>query len=739
MAHADFSKPYDPKLVEPEIYQKWLDSGYFNPDNLPVNKNSKLKIRNYVVYMPLPNVTGTLHMGHALDNTLQDIVVRYHRMRGYRTLWLPGTDHAGIATQYKVEKELRKEGISRFELGREKFIERVWQWKEEYGGIIIDQLKKLGASADWSRLRFTMDEAYAKDVMAAFIHYYDKGLIYRGSRTVNWCPRCGTSLSELELEYREEKGMLWYIKYPISNFKFQISNYLVVATTRPETMLGDTAVAVNPKDKRYSELVGKTVKLPLTDREIPIVEDLKIDPSFGTGAVKVTPAHDILDFEIGERHKLPTIQVIDERGKMNANAGSYAGLKTDEARKAIVEKLRTNGFLEKEEPYSHNVMTCYRCDHIIEPIPSLQWFLKMDALAKNALKAVKSEKVRIQPKNFQTIYFNWLENIRDWTISRQLWWGHQLPVWFCKNQTGISNSQFPISNKNSSAEDFVVSVKKPAACPFCKNCDMVQSTDVLDTWFSSALWPFAGLSKSDKKKYYPGNTLITARDIINLWVARMIFSGLEFMKKVPFKDVLIHGTILTKDGKRMSKSLGTGIDPLKYVDQYGADATRFAVVWQATGQDIHWDEAAVIAGRKFCNKIWNASRFVLQQISISNDKLQISKQIPKSKFQTTADKEILSKLAKTKKDTERFIEKFEFAKALHDLYDFFWHDFCDTYLEESKKQLGEDETKETTQIILRNTLMESLKMLHPFMPFITEEIYQNAKKENEKDLIVIQW
>jgi valyl-tRNA synthetase len=737
--NADFSKPYDPKATESMIYQQWLDSGYFNPDNLKI-KNPK--IQNYVVYMPLPNVTGTLHMGHALDNTGSDILVRYYRMKGFRTLWLPGTDHAGIATQYKVEKELRKEGASRFELGREKFIERVWKWKEEYGGIIIDQLKKLGASADWSRLRFTMDPDYTKDVLSAFVHYYEKGLIYRGERTVNWCPRCGTSLSELELEHQEEKGSLWYIKYPLIDTKHEIPNtkYIIVATTRPETMLGDTAVAVNPNDKRYAKFIGKTIRLPLTNREIPIVADLKIDPGFGTGAVKVTPAHDILDFEIGGRHKLASIQVIDERGKMNANAGSYAGMKTEEARKAIVERLASEGLLEKEESYVHNITICYRCGHVIEPIPSMQWFLQMDKLAANALKTVQSGKVDIQPENFQKIYFDWLENIRDWTISRQLWWGHQLPVWFCKNQTGSSNSQFLISNKNLSAEDFVVSVEKPATCPICKNCDMIKSPDVLDTWFSSALWPFAGLSESDRKNYYPGNFVSNARDILNLWDARMIFSGLEFMGKPPFQNVFVHGTILTKDGKRMSKSLGTGIDPLKYIDQYGADATRFAVIWQANGQDIHWDEAAVMAGRKFCNKIWNASRFVLERSGNSKFDLPLQTETQNSLTpQTEADKKILAKLAEVKKQTERYIETFEFAKALQNLYDFFWHDFCDIYLEESKGQIADEKTGSSTQAILRNALVESLKMLHPFMPFVTEAVYQNLDERSNQFLMTTEW
>ncbi len=712
---ADFSKPYDPKTVEPEIYKSWLESGYFDPDKLPGKRK-----KNYIVYMPLPNVTGTLHMGHALDNTFQDIIIRYRRMKGFRTLWFPGTDHAGIATQYKVEKELKKEGTSRFELGREKFIERVWKWKEEYGGIILGQLKKLGVSADWSRLRFTMDDAYAKDVKAAFVHYYDKGWIYRGLRTVNWCPRCGTSLSDLELEHKEEPGHLWYVRYALVDTKYDIQNtkYIVVATTRPETMFGDTAVAVNPKDERYARLVGQTVKLPLTNREIPVIADAKIDKDFGTGALKVTPAHDIFDFELGQKYKLPAIQVIDERGKMMGNTGEYAGMKTEEARAAVVQKLKDLGFLEKEEAYVHNVSVCSRCGHVIEPIPSVQWFLKMETLAKNALKSVRSGKVDIQPKNFQTIYFDWLTNIRDWTLSRQLWWGHQLPVYFCQN------------DKNK----FSVAVEKPNRCPICGKCEMEQAPDVLDTWFSSALWPFAGLSESDKKNYYPGNTLITARDILNLWVARMIFSGLEFMGKVPFNDVLIHGTILTKDGKRMSKSLGTGIDPLKYIDQFGADATRFAVVWQATGQDIRWDEAAVAAGRKFGNKIWNASRFVLEQSG--ND--TFGTHDVKLKPKTEADKEIISKLDKTKKETEKLIGTFEFSKALQGLYDFFWHDFCDVYLETSKPQLADAKTKEGTQAILMSVLSSSLKMLHPFMPFITEMIW-NEMPERTGLLMVENW
>jgi valyl-tRNA synthetase len=692
---SDFSKPYDPKTTEPGIYQAWLDSGYFNPDKLPGKRT-----KNYIIYMPLPNVTGTLHMGHALNNTIQDILIRYHRMKGFKTLWFPGTDHAGIATQYVVEKDLRKQNISRWELGREKFIEKVWEWKEKYGNIILNQLKSFGISADWSRTRFTMDPAYAEDVLKTFVHYYEKGWMYRGLRTVNWCPKDGTSLSELELEYADAETKLWYIKY---------SPEITVATTRPETMLGDTAIAVNPSDKRYKHLIGKKITLPIQNREVPIVGDIAIDPKFGTGAVKVTPAHDVLDFEIGQRHKLPTIQVIDERARMTAEAGKYAGLKTAEAREKIVNDLKEMGLIVKEENYQNRTAKCYRCGTTIEPIPSNQWFLKMDKLGAMAKNAVKSKKVKIQPKNFEKTYLNWLENVRDWSVSRQIWWGHQLPVYFCKNDK----------------DKFVVDLNKPKNCPFCKNCEMERSPDVLDTWFSSALWPFAGLSERDAKDYYPGNALITARDIINLWVARMIFSGLEFKKKVPFTDVFINGTILAKDGRRMSKSLGTGVDPLNYITQHGADATRFALIWQANGQDIKWDEAAVMAGRKFCNKIWNAARFVLEK----NGDASIPSRIPTGK--TIADKKILKKLAAVKKQTGKNIETFEFSKALHDLYDFFWHEFCDVYIEEAKKQEGIGD-------ILTYVLSESLKMLHPFMPFITETIYENMT-EDKGLLMVEKW
>jgi len=717
------STAYDPKETERELYKRWEESGFFNPDNLETKKGAK----PYIVYMPLPNVTGTLHMGHALDNTLQDIVIRYNRLKGAKTLWLPGTDHAGIATQYVVEKELKKKGISRFEIGRDAFIEKIWEWKKQYGDLIYEQLKKLGISADWSRVRFTMDPNYAEEVKKVFVHYYEEGLLYRDYRVVNWCLRCGTSLSELELEYENQKTKLWYIRYPLVG---EDGKYVIVATTRPETMLGDTAVAVHPKDKRYKDIIGKKILLPITNREIPIVADDFVDREFGTGAVKITPAHDVNDFEISKRQNLPLINVIDERGKIVNEFSEFAGMKLEDAREKIVKLLKEKDFLEKEEDYENNVSKCYRCGRIIEPIPSIQWFLKMKDLAKSAVKAVTSKKVKITPRNFEKMYFDWLLNIRDWTVSRQIWWGHQLPVWFCKNQTETEGDKFQtLKNKN-----FVVMVEKPKQCPFCKNCEMEQIPDVLDTWFSSAIWPFAGLSENDLKNYYPGNTLITARDILNLWVARMIFSGLEFMKDVPFHNVFIHGTILTKDGKRMSKSLGTGIDPLKYINEFGADATRFAIVWQANGQDIKWDESALFAGKKFANKIWNASRFVLQQVGDSNLKVGNIKPNPKTSF----DKKILKQLKETKENLEKDIESFEFSKAIRSLYDFFWHDFCDVYLEESKKQINENNGIENTKEILLFVLFESLKMIHPFMPFVTETIYQDTNREKSY-LMVETW
>jgi valyl-tRNA synthetase len=640
-------KSYNPKDVEDKIYRLWLKSGFFNPDKLP--KGNK---KPYTIVIPPPNVTGSLHMGHALNATIQDILIRWKRMNGFKTLWLPGTDHAGIATQNVVEKELRKQGKTRFDLGQEEFIKEIWKWKQEYGDIILSQLKKIGCSCDWSRTRFTMDDDYGKAVKQAFLHYYKKGLIYQAERVINWCPRCATSLSDLELEYKEEKGKLWYIKYgPIT-----------VATTRPETMLGDTAVAVNPKDKRYKDLIGKKVILPLVNREIPIVADRLVDPKFGTGAVKVTPAHDLIDYQVAQNHKLEMVQVINEKARITNKAPKkYQGLKILEAREEIIKDLKAQNLLEKQEDYLHQIPKCYRCNTIIELIPSLQWFLRMEELAKKALKPVKQGKIKFHPKNFEKPYFDWLKNIKDWCISRQI-----------------------------------------------------------------LGWPE---KTKDLKTFYPTDVLSTARDIINLWVARMIFSSLEFRKEIPFQDVYIHATILTKDGKRMSKSLGTGVDPLELIDQYGADATRFGLAYQVMGnQDMKFSNDNIVMGKKFCNKIWNATRFVLLKTSSSIKEAKLVKA-------TSADKKILSQLDKTKKSVNSDLEKFKFGKAAHTLYDFFWHDFCDKYLEESKKQ-----DDENTQRILIHVLLNSLRLLHPFIPFITEEIYQQLPiKDKKKSLMIEAW
>ncbi len=677
---------YNAKEVEDKIYQLWEKSGFFNPDKLPPRHK-----KPYSIVIPPPNVTGDLHIGHALNATIQDILIRRKRMQGFKTLWLPGTDHAGIATQNVVEKKLRKEGKSRFDLGKEEFIKEVWKWKEEKGNTILNQFKKIGSSCDWSRTRFTMDEGYTKAVRVAFLNYYRKGWIYKGKRIVNWCRRCATSLSDLELEYKEEKGNLWFIKYPLRQGSGQAQGgFITVATTRPETMLGDTAVAVNPKDERFKKLVGKTATLPLVNKEIPIISDILVDSDFGTGAVKVTPAHDTTDEAISQRHKLETIQVIDERGKIINAPEKYNGLKIEEARQLIVEDLKNLNLIEKIEDYVHQIPKCYRCNTTVELIPSLQWFLKMSELAKLAGKPVKSGKIKFHPKNFEKPYFDWLKNIKDWCISRQIWWGHKIPI---------------------DGED-----------------------GVLDTWFSSALWPFATLGWPDKTKdlktFYPTSVLSTARDIINLWVARMIFSGMEFMEKIPFKDVYIHATVLTRDGQRMSKSLGTGIDPLKLVNEFGADATRFGIAYQVMGnQDMKFVTDNILMGKKFCNKIWNATRFILLQNP--NSEIIISNKSPAGK--TSADKKILSQLKKTIKSVDKDIDFFSFGKACHTLYDFFWHDFCDVYIEESKKQ-----NDANTQKILSFVLMNSLKLLHPFMPFITEEIYQQLPIKNKKECIMIE-
>ena len=692
-------------------------------------------------------------MGHALNATIQDILIRFKRMQGFKSLWVPGIDHAGIATQSVVEKKLKKEGKTRFDLGREKFVEEIWKWKNESGNRILDQLKRLGASCDWSRTRFTMDNGYNAAVLEAFIQYYHKGWIYRGERVVNWCPRCQTSLSDLELEYQEEKTHLWYIKYPLALRQAQgDNNYIIVATTRPETMLGDTAVAINPKDARYKNLVGQNVLLPLANREIPIIADRIIDIGFGTGAVKVTPAHSLVDWQIGQAHQLPMISVIDERGRINDNAPEiYRGIKVEEARKKIIDDLNAAGLMEKIEDYTHSVPKCYRCDSTVELILSKQWFVKMAELAKFAMAPVKTGKIKFHPKRWGKIYLDWLKSARDWCISRQIWWGHQLPVFFCqKKQEEFSISNFQFSNKND--EEFIISIQKPKECPFCKNCEMKQSEDVFDTWFSSALWPFAILGwparlasesvagrpapTSDLKTYYPTDVLSTARDIINLWVARMVFSGEALVKKPPFREVIIHATIITKEGRRMSKSLGTGTDPLELIEKYGADATRFGLAWQISeAQDIRFGEEDTLAGKKFCNKIWNASRFVLlAQSGVSHP----TGDHPKGgKSLTAADKKILAGIKKLEKKVTKHIEKYEFGKALHLLYEFFWHQYADIYIETAKQQLADEKLKSQTQKMLLEVHTSLLKLLHPFLPFITEEIWRTFGALNgSKNLLI---
>ena len=745
----EFPKTYDPKKVEDKIYKLWEGSGFFNPDKLPQRHK-----KPYCIVIPPPNITGELHMGHALNATIQDILIRWRRMQGFKTLWLPGTDHAGIATQNVVEKSLKKEGKTRFDLGRKRFTERAWKWKEKYGSIILEQFKKMGSSLDWSRTKFTMDKDYALAVQTAFLDYYKKGWVYRGRRVINWCPRCQTSLSDLELDYKEKKGHLWYIKYPIkSQNSKKTQKFIAVATTRPETMLGDAAVAVNPEDKRYKNLIGKKAILPLVDREIPIIADSLIDPKFGTGALKVTPAHALDDFEIGLKHRLDVIQVIDENGRMSeAVPLPYQGLKVLDARQKVIENLKKLKLLEKTEEYFHQIPKCDRCGTIIELIPSWQWFLKMDKLANLAEKAVKKGEIKFVPKRWENVYFNWLKNIKDWCISRQLWWGHRIPVWQC--QTGRASKL---------KKAYFVSLEKPKKCPICGRCKPKQVSDVLDTWFSSALWPFATLGwpiacaqsqkskiknqkyckpkkNSDLARFYPTGVLSTDRGIINLWVTRMIFSGLEFMKEIPFRKVYIHATVLTKQGKRMSKSLGTGINPIRLIEKYGADATRFGIAYQITElQDIRFSEDNIVMGSKFCNKVWNASRFVLQQTSKSKIKTKIQK-LNKNKL-TDADKKILNALESIVKLVDKDLKNFRFGKAAHTLYDFFWHDFCDKYIEQAKCQMSNvkcQKDKEQTQKVLLYVLLTSLKLLHPFIPFITEEIYQRFPIKNKKKCLMVE-
>ena len=711
----ELPKVYEPQQVESRIYQMWEDHDCFKGV-----EDSKKK--PFSIVMPPPNVTGQLHMGHALDCTLQDILTRFKRMQGYAALWVPGTDHAGIATQIKVEEELRvKEGKTRYDLGREKFLERVWKWKEEYGNRIVQQQKKMGVSCDWSRARFTMDEGCSKAVRETFCELYDKGLIYKGSRIINWCPHCVTALSDAEVEYVDKPGHLWYIRYPLADG----SGDIVVATTRPETMMGDTGVAVNPEDENFKHLIGKKCILPIMNREIPIVGDEYCEIGFGTGAVKMTPAHDPNDFEVGLRHNLEVIRVIADDGHINENGGPYNGMDRYECRKAIVKDLEEQGYLVKVEPYNHNVGTCYRCHNDVEPLISAQWFVKMEPLAKEALRVVNEGEVKFVPERFSKTYTNWMENCHDWCISRQLWWGHQIPAWTCDDCGHI----------NVKRED-------PTACEKCGSTHLTREEDVLDTWFSSALWPFSTLGwpeqTADLNYWYPTSVMVTGYDIIFFWVARMIFSGCEQMKKIPFHTVLIHGLVRDDKGRKMSKSLGNGIDPLEMAEKYGADALRFNLITgNSPGNDTRFYTEKCEAMRNFANKIWNASRFVMMNLTIDRYDLPAADKLERE------DKWVLSKLNRLVKEVTENLDSFEIGVASAKVYDFIWDTYCDWYIELTKTRLNgtDEDAKLTAQNVLCYVLVTLLKLLHPFMPFITEEIYQALPKCDgaEDILMTAQW
>ena len=708
----ELSKVYEPQEVEGRIYQQWEENKCFAGIR-------DAKKKPYTIVMPPPNVTGQLHMGHAMDCTLQDILIRFKRMQGYAALWVPGTDHAGIATQIKVEEELRvKEGLTRYDLGREKFLERVWAWKHQYGDRIVAQQKKLGASCDWDRARFTMDEGCSKAVRETFCELYEKGLIYKGSRIINWCPHCVTALSDAEVEYVDKPGHLWHMRYPLADG----SGYLVVATTRPETMMGDTGVAVNPNDERYQHLVGKTCILPLMNREIPIVADDYVEMDFGTGCVKMTPAHDPNDFEVGLRHNLETIRVLDDNGVVNANGGKYEGMDRYEARKAVVADLEALGLLEKVEDYSHNVGTCYRCHNDVEPIISAQWFVKMQPLAKEALRVVNEGETKFVPDRFAKTYTNWMENVHDWCISRQLWWGHQIPVWYCDD-----------------CGHMTVSRQDPTVCEKCGSTHIQRDPDVLDTWFSSALWPFSTLGWPEKTEdldyFYPTDVLVTGYDIIFFWVARMIFSGCEQTKKAPFHTVFIHGLVRDDQGRKMSKSLGNGIDPLEMAEKYGADALRFNLVTgNSPGNDMRFYTERCEAMRNFANKIWNASRFLMMNLTIEDNALPEKLELE--------DKWILSKLNTVIREVTENMDHYELGVAAQKLYDFIWDTYCDWYIEMTKARLQGDDpaAKEQAQRVLCYVLTDILKLLHPFMPFLTEEIWQALPHEagNQVQFLMLQ-
>ena len=708
----ELPKTYEPRDVEDRLYKFWVDNGYFHAERDPDKKP-------FTIVMPPPNVTGQLHMGHAMDAAMQDVLIRFKRMQGYSALWIPGVDHAGIATQIRVEEELRKEGKTRYDLGREKFLERVWAWKHQYGDRIVEQQKRLGASCDWDRARFTMDEGCSKAVREVFVNLYEQGLIYKGSRIINWCPHCVTALSDAEVEYVDKPGHLWHVRYPLADG----SGEVIIATTRPETMLGDSGVCVNPNDERYKDIVGKNVILPLVGKEIPVVADDYAEMDFGTGCVKMTPAHDPNDFEVGLRHNLEVIRVLDDKGVVNENGGKYQGLDRYEARKQIVADLEEQGYLVKVEPYNHNVGTCYRCHRDVEPIISAQWFVKMKPLAEEALRVVNDGETKFVPERFTKIYTNWMENVRDWCISRQLWWGHQIPAWYCAD----------CGHMTVSREDAV-------CCEKCGSKHITRDEDVLDTWFSSALWPFETLgwpdtNAEDFRYFYPTDVLVTGYDIIFFWVARMIFSACKQTGRPPFHTVLIHGLVRDDKGRKMSKSLGNGIDPLEMIDRYGSDALRMNMLTSnSPGNDMRFYIERCEAMRNFANKLWNASRYVMMNLSIDKNELPALSELE------TSDKWILSKLNTLIADVTENLDKYELGVAVQKIYDFIWDSYCDWYIELTKSRLyGEDEkSKLTAQKVLLYVLDQILRLMHPFMPFITEEIWQAIPHEGEA-LIVASW
>ncbi|WP_053956108.1 valine--tRNA ligase [Inediibacterium massiliense] len=714
MTVKNLDKTYNPQEFEKRIYEDWMEKGYFKAN---VNKEKE----PFAIVLPPPNITGQLHMGHALDHTLQDILIRYKRMQGYEALWLPGTDHASIATEVKVvEKIMKEEGKTKEEIGRDEFLKRAWEWKEEYGGRIVEQMKKIGNSCDWSRERFTMDEGCNEAVTEVFIKLYEKGYIYRGNRLINWCPDCKTSLSDAEVEHEEKQGHFWHIKYLVKDSE----EYLEIATTRPETMLGDTAVAVHPEDERYAHLVGKTLILPIVGREIPIIADEYVDKEFGTGAVKITPAHDPNDFEVGLRHNLEQITVMDDTAKMNEHAGKYQGMDRYECRKALVKDLEEAGYLVKIKEHDHNVGVCYRCNTVVEPRLSDQWFVKMEEMAKPAIEAVKSGKTKFVPERFDKIYYHWLENIRDWCISRQLWWGHRIPAYYCED-----------------CGEVMVSKEAPQKCSKCGSTHFKQDEDVLDTWFSSALWPFSTLgwphNTEELKYFYPTDVLVTGYDIIFFWVIRMMFSGLEQMGDIPFKYVFVHGLVRDSQGRKMSKSLGNGIDPLEIINEYGADALRLTLAsGNSPGNDMRFYIERVEANRNFANKLWNATRFVLMNL----DKDQFDKEECQKHF-TLADKWILSRMNTVAKEVTDNLDKFELGMAVQKVYDFIWNEYCDWYIEIVKPRLyGEERnTKDSALYTLTFVLENILKLLHPFMPFITEEIWEYIPTTKEESVIIAKW